>query len=64
MHKATWHGSLVAAKILKDSAAITLGDLRAEVAMLYRVQHPNTVKVFASAVSLVLLKAEDTLSAV
>lgn len=51
VHKAMWHGTLVAAKILKDSAAITLGDFRAEVAVLYRVQHPNAVKVNACALS-------------
>lgn len=44
MHKAMWHGTIVAAKILKDSSAIALGDFRAELDVLRRVHHPNAVQ--------------------
>ena len=40
-----WCGTLVAAKILKDSSAIALGDFRAEVSVLQKVHHPNAVQV-------------------
>ena len=39
-----WHGTLVAAKILKDSGEIALGDFRAELDVLRRVHHPNAVQ--------------------
>ena len=45
MHKAMWCGTLVAAKILKDSSAVALGDFRAEVSCLQKVHHPNAVQV-------------------
>ena len=39
-----WHGTLVAAKILKVSNAIALGDFRAELEVLRKVHHPNAVQ--------------------
>ena len=45
VHKAMWCGTLVAAKTLKDSTAIALGDFRSEIAVLQRVHHPNAVQV-------------------
>ena len=45
VHKALWHNTLVAAKIIKDSSAIALGDFRAELDVLRRVHHPNAVQV-------------------
>ena len=44
VHKAKWHGTLVAAKILKGSSEIALGDFRGEVDILRRVHHPNAVQ--------------------
>ena len=44
VHKARWHGSLVAVKILKGSSDIALGDFRGEVEILRRVHHPNAVQ--------------------
>ena len=44
VHQAMWHGTLVAAKILKDSGEIALGDFRAELDVLRRVHHPNAVQ--------------------
>ena len=44
MHKAKWHNTLVAAKIIKDSSSIALGDFRAELDVLRRVHHPNAVQ--------------------
>jgi tRNA A-37 threonylcarbamoyl transferase component Bud32 len=44
VHKAMWHGTLVAAKILKVSNAIALGDFRAELEVLRKVHHPNAVQ--------------------
>jgi hypothetical protein len=43
-----WHNTLVAAKIIKDSSAIALGDFRAELDVLRRVHHPNAVQVCTS----------------
>jgi len=48
VHKAMWHNTLVAAKIIKDSSAIALGDFRAELDVLRRVHHPNAVQVGVS----------------
>ena len=39
-----WHGTLVAAKILKVSNAIALGDFRSELEVLRKVHHPNAVQ--------------------
>ncbi len=44
VHKAAFHGSLVAAKILKGSSAIALGDFRSEIEVLRKVHHPNAVQ--------------------
>ncbi len=44
VHKATWCGTLVAAKILKTSSSIALGDFRSEIEVLRRVHHPNAVQ--------------------
>ena len=44
MHKAMWCGTLVAAKILKSSSSIALGDFRSEIEVLRRVHHPNAVQ--------------------
>jgi hypothetical protein len=44
VHKAMWHGTLVAAKILKGSSAIALGDFRSEIEVLRKVHHPNAVQ--------------------
>ena len=39
------YGTLVAAKILKGSSEIALGDFRGEIEILRRVHHPNAVQV-------------------
>jgi hypothetical protein len=39
------YGTLVAAKILKGSSDIALGDFRGEIEILRRVHHPNAVQV-------------------
>lgn len=44
VHKAKWFGTLVAAKILKGSNEIALGDFRGEIEILRRVHHPNAVQ--------------------
>jgi len=44
VHKAMWCGTLVAAKILKSSSSIALGDFRSEIEVLRRVHHPNAVQ--------------------
>jgi len=44
VHRALWHGTAVAAKVLKASTAIALGDFRAEIEVLRRVHHPNAVQ--------------------
>eukprot|EP00887_Chlorella_sp_A99_P006013 scaffold27.g6013.t1 len=44
VHKARWYGTLVAAKILKGSSEIALGDFRGEIEILRRVHHPNAVQ--------------------
>lgn len=42
--KALWHGTPVAAKVLKAVGEdFALGDFRSEVQVLRRVHHPNTV---------------------
>jgi hypothetical protein len=45
VYKARWHGSYVAAKILKRSDEIALGDFRTEIAILRKISHPNCVQV-------------------
>ncbi|KAL4856575.1 SUMO-activating enzyme subunit 2 [Chlorella vulgaris] len=44
VHRAKWYGTLVAAKILKGSNDIALGDFRGEIEILRRVHHPNAVQ--------------------
>ena len=44
VYKAKWHGSYVAAKVLKRSDEIALGDFRTEIAILRKVHHPNCVQ--------------------
>ncbi|KAK9810142.1 hypothetical protein WJX72_005510 [[Myrmecia] bisecta] len=44
VHKASWHGTAVAAKILKASNDIALGDFRSELEVLRKVHHPNAVQ--------------------
>ena len=44
MYKAMWHGTAVAAKILKNASAIALGDFRSEIEVLRKVHHPNAVQ--------------------
>lgn len=44
VHKAVWNGTVVAAKVLKGSDAIALGDFRGELDVLRRVHHPNAVQ--------------------
>lgn len=44
VHRAKWYGTMVAAKILKGSNEIALGDFRGEIDILRRVHHPNAVQ--------------------
>lgn len=44
VYKAKWHGSYVAAKLLKRSDEIALGDFRTEIAILRKIHHPNTTQ--------------------
>ncbi len=41
VYKAKWHGSYVAAKLLKRSDEIAIGDFRTEIAILRKIHHPN-----------------------
>lgn len=38
VHKATWYGTVVAAKILKNTSDIALGDFRSEIEVLRKVR--------------------------
>lgn len=38
VHKATWYGTIVAAKILKNTSDIALGDFRTEIEVLRKVR--------------------------
>lgn len=49
MFKAKWHGSYVAAKVLKRSDEIAIGDFRTEIAILRKVHHPNCVQFLGAA---------------
>lgn len=42
--RAKWHGSFIAAKLLKRSDEIALGDFRTEIAILRKIHHPNTTQ--------------------
>ncbi|KAL6746387.1 protein kinase [Haematococcus lacustris] len=44
VHKASWHGTHVAVKILKETGAVALGDFRTELNVLQKVHHPHTVQ--------------------
>mmetsp|Transcript_5414 Transcript_5414/g.13711 ORF Transcript_5414/g.13711 Transcript_5414/m.13711 type:complete len:318 (-) Transcript_5414:513-1466(-) len=44
VHKAYFHGTEVAVKVLKVSTGIALGDFRTEIATLRQVHHPNAVQ--------------------
>ena len=55
VHKAMWCGTLVAAKILKTSSSIALGDFRSEIEVLRRVHHPNAVQARAQPFELLLI---------
>eukprot|EP00798_Chlamydomonas_sp_ICE-L_P006021 gene6021-5329_t len=44
VHKARWHGTIVAVKILKETGAVALGDFRTELNVLQKVHHPYTVQ--------------------
>jgi serine/threonine protein kinase len=44
VYRARWHGAPVAVKVLKSSAAIRVEEFAAEIAMLLRIHHPNTVQ--------------------
>lgn len=44
MFRAKWHGSYVAAKVLKRSDEIAIGDFRTEIAILRKICHPNCVQ--------------------
>jgi hypothetical protein len=48
VHKARWFGTVVAAKMLKGSSDIALGDFRGEIDILRRVHHPNAVQFFGA----------------
>ncbi|EFJ42907.1 hypothetical protein VOLCADRAFT_66387 [Volvox carteri f. nagariensis] len=41
VYRAKWHGSYVAAKLLKRSDEIAIGDFRTEIAILRKIHHPN-----------------------
>lgn len=44
VHRARWAGTLVAAKLLKGSSEIYVGDFQAEIETLRNVHHPNAVQ--------------------
>mmetsp|Transcript_18868 Transcript_18868/g.40627 ORF Transcript_18868/g.40627 Transcript_18868/m.40627 type:complete len:504 (+) Transcript_18868:214-1725(+) len=44
VHKARWHGTVVAVKILKEAGAVAIGDFRTELNVLQKVHHPHTVQ--------------------
>lgn len=48
MHKARWHGTIVAVKILKDIGHMAIGDFRTELNVLQKVHHPHTVRCSAA----------------
>ena len=43
VHKARWHGTIVAVKILKDTGAVAIGDFKTELNVLLKVHHTHTV---------------------
>jgi len=44
VHRASFHGTDVAVKILKTSTDIAIGDFRTEISTLRQVHHPNAVQ--------------------
>lgn len=44
VYKAMWHGTCVAAKQLKVTTDMSLGDFATEVGVLQKVHHPNAVQ--------------------
>lgn len=46
VYRAKWHGSFVAAKILKRSDEIALGDFRTEVCVLHSGQQESRFQVY------------------
>lgn len=44
VHKALWHGTYLAVKILKQSTDIALADFKTELSMLRQCHHPHTVR--------------------
>ncbi|CAD7698960.1 unnamed protein product [Ostreobium quekettii] len=44
VHKAQWHGTVVAVKILKQHTEVALGDFKTELNVLQKVHHPHTVQ--------------------
>lgn len=44
VHKARWHGTIVAVKVLKETNVVALGDFRTELNVLQKVHHPHTVQ--------------------
>lgn len=43
VHKALWHGTVVAVKVLKQHSNVAVGDFKTELNVLQKVHHPNTV---------------------
>lgn len=46
VHKAIWHGTYLAVKILKNSSHVALEDFKTELSMFRQCHHPHTVRVF------------------
>jgi hypothetical protein len=44
VHKAKWHGTTVAVKVLKQTNQVAMGDFRTELNVLQKVHHPHTVR--------------------
>ncbi|GMH42437.1 hypothetical protein BSKO_10356 [Bryopsis sp. KO-2023] len=44
VHKAMWHGTLVAVKVLKSSSGVAVGDFKTELNVLQKCHHPHTVQ--------------------
>ncbi|KAK9838136.1 hypothetical protein WJX81_003291 [Elliptochloris bilobata] len=44
VHKATWHRTLVAVKVLRASDEVALGDFRTELNVLQKVHHPHATQ--------------------
>ncbi|MEW5299675.1 MAG: hypothetical protein WDW36_002666 [Sanguina aurantia] len=44
VHKASWNGTIVAVKILKETGTVAVGDFRTELNVLQKVHHPYAVQ--------------------